>query len=105
MSHTTAPSRQHETVTHARGQELTVTEDGRVLNDPTHITPVGHGNSPAAWAMVLIVLAGCVAGMIGLLAENMVIIIVAAALAVVGVIVGFIMSKAGKGASADGAHH
>ena len=33
------------TATHRRGGELTLTDDGRVLNDPTHAEPIGHGLS------------------------------------------------------------
>ncbi len=73
-------------------------DDDLVLNDPTHAEPLGHGNSPAAWTLVLLVLLGSVLAAIGMLAELGVLIIAGAVAAVAGVVAGFVMAKAGKGA-------
>lgn len=96
-SHTT-----DSTATHRRGGELTVTEDGRVLNDPTHAEPIGHGNSPAAWALVLLVIVGCVLIMFGMLAEVQIMWIIGLVAIAAGLVAGFVMKKAGKGVQSTG---
>jgi CHASE2 domain-containing sensor protein len=80
----------------AHGQ-VTVTEDGRVLNDPTHAQLPGHGNTPGAWAMCALVVVGFVAGAIGLFTGTMIIVWIAVAIAVVGVVVGVVAGRAGAG--------
>ncbi|QCU78149.1 DUF3040 domain-containing protein [Citricoccus sp. SGAir0253] len=77
-------------------------DDDLVLNDPTHAEPLGHGNSPAAWTLVLLVLLGAVLVMIGMLAGLVVVTIAGIVSAVAGVVAGFIMGKAGLGAKAHG---
>ncbi|MFC7402473.1 HGxxPAAW family protein [Citricoccus sp. GCM10030269] len=72
-------------------------DDDLVLNDPTHAEPLGHGNSPAAWTLVLLVIAGFVLVMIGLLADLFFLDIAGIVVAVAGLIAGFIMKKAGFG--------
>jgi hypothetical protein len=57
-----------------------------------------HGNTPAAWTAVLIILAGFVVGGIGLVVSNWPTFWVGVALAPIGVIVGMIMAKMGLGA-------
>ena len=73
MSHTANTAHTEPTTRRAarRGavEDVVVTEDGLVLNDPTHLELPGHGNSPGAWAMVALVLVGFVAGCVGLLAD------------------------------------
>lgn len=85
------------TATHRRGGELTVTDDGRVLNDPTHAEPIGHGNSVASWALVLLVIVGAIIVMFGMLSETFIVSMVGVGVAVVGLIAGFVLKKAGKG--------
>ena len=58
-----------------------------------------HGNTPAAWTAVIVVLAGFVVGGIGLMIGSMTMFWVGVALAPVGVVIGSIMSKMGHGAS------
>ena len=62
MSHTANTAHTEPTTRRAarRGavEDVVVTEDGLVLNDPTHLELPGHGNSPGAWAMVALVLVG-----------------------------------------------
>ncbi|GAA4778397.1 HGxxPAAW family protein [Citricoccus nitrophenolicus] len=72
-------------------------EDELVLNDPTHAEPLGHGNSPAAWTLVLLILAGTLLVGVGMLADLFVLIIAGVVVAAAGLIAGFIMGKAGKG--------
>jgi hypothetical protein len=58
-----------------------------------------HGNTPAAWTAVTLVLLGFVVGGIGLMMESWPVFWVGVAFAPLGVIVGAIMSKMGHGAS------
>jgi hypothetical protein len=72
-------------------------DDDLVLNDPTHAAPLGHGNSPAAWTLVLLVLLGAVLVSIGMLADLTFFTIAGIVAAVAGVVAGFVMGKAGMG--------
>ena len=103
MSHTeatvnhTAQAGAHaagHTTGHTASREVVVTEDGRVLNDPTHAKVPGHGNSPAAWAMAGLVVLGFLAGCIGLLNDALVFVWIGVAVMVVGVLVGIVGGKA-----------
>ena len=101
MSHTANTAHTEPTTRRAarRGavEDVVVTEDGLVLNDPTHLELPGHGNSPGAWAMVALVLVGFVAGCVGLLADWSVVVWIGVALMAVGVVVGIVAGKAGAG--------
>jgi hypothetical protein len=57
-----------------------------------------HGNTPAAWTGVMIILVGFVVGGIGLVADNMTVFWVGVALVPAGAIVGKVMQKMGMGA-------
>lgn len=57
-----------------------------------------HGNTPAAWTGVTIILLGFVVGGIGLVIDNMVVFWVGVALAPIGAIVGKVMQLMGMGA-------
>lgn len=57
-----------------------------------------HGNTPAAWTGVMIILVGFVVGGIGLVVGSMTLFWVGVALLPAGVIVGKIMQKMGLGA-------
>ncbi|GAA2042684.1 hypothetical protein GCM10009720_24190 [Yaniella flava] len=81
--------------------EMEVDEYGRILNDPTHNESPSHGNSPAAWALVLFVLVGLMVAAIGSLAALWIVMWVGVAIAVVGLPVGFFMRLAGKGSNGD----
>ncbi|MCV7526694.1 hypothetical protein M3D91_003925 [Micrococcus luteus] len=106
MSHTANTAHTEPTTRRAarRGavEDVVVTEDGRVLNDPTHLELPGHGNSPGAWAMVALVLVGFVAGCVGLLADWSVVVWIGVALMAVGVVVGIVAGKAGAGRGQHG---
>lgn len=81
--------------------EMEVDEYGRILNDPTHNESPSHGNSPAAWALVLFVLVGLMVAAIGSLAALWIVMWVGVAIAVIGLPVGFFMRLAGKGSNGD----
>ena len=57
-----------------------------------------HGNTPAAWTGVVIILLGFVVGGLGLVVDNMTVFWVGVVLVPVGVIAGGVMAKAGLGA-------
>ncbi len=57
----------------------------------------GHGNTPAAWTGVAIVLLGFVVGGLGLVLENMPMFFAGVALGPIGGIVGYVMGKMGMG--------
>ncbi len=57
-----------------------------------------HGNTPAAWTGVMIILLGFVIGGIGLVIENMLLFWIGVVMFPVGGIVGKIMQKMGFGA-------
>lgn len=90
MSH---PANAAQTANH----QVTVTEDGRVLNDPTHSQMPGHGNSTGSWAMCALVVVGFVAGTIGLFVDSMLTVWISLAIILVGVVVGVVAGRAGSG--------
>lgn len=105
MSHTA--NTEHTTRRAARNgavEDVVVTEDGRVLNDPTHLELPDHGNTPGGWAMVALVLVGFVAGCIGLLADWMIVVWIGVALVAVGVLVGIVAGRGGSARSGHRAH-
>jgi hypothetical protein len=60
-------------------------------------TEPGHGNSPAAWTAVAIMLIAFVIGTLAFWFELVWLVWVAAALVLVGLLVGYIMKRAGYG--------
>jgi len=58
-----------------------------------------HGNTPAAWAGVLVILVGFVVGGIGLIIDSWPVFWVGVALGIIGPIVGKIMQKLGMGSA------
>ena len=59
----------------------------------------GHGHSPAAWTAVVIMLVAVAIGTFFFFLDNAVMVWVSAGLLVVGLLVGWIMAKAGYGAN------
>jgi hypothetical protein len=57
-----------------------------------------HGNTPAAWTGVVIILVGFVLGGIGLIVDNWVIFWIGVILWPIGGIVGMVLQKLGMGA-------
>ena len=64
-----------------------------------HIGDPGHGHSPAAWTAVVIMLLAVTLGTLFYWFDMPVLVWASAALLVVGLIVGWIMAKAGYGAN------
>ena len=57
-----------------------------------------HGNTPAAWTAVTLMLIGFVVGGIGLVVGSMLLFWVGVALQPVGLVAGMVMAKMGMGA-------
>jgi len=62
-----------------------------------HSQELGHGNSPAAWTCVIVMLVGALVCSIAFVIANTPIFIAGAAVMVLGLILGFVMRKAGYG--------
>lgn len=58
-----------------------------------------HGNTPAAWTAVTLLLLGFLVGGIGLMAGSMTVFWIGVAFAPIGVVAGLVMSRMGYGAS------
>ncbi|WP_424448713.1 DUF6704 family protein [Microbacterium arborescens] len=67
----------------------------------SNIGDPGHGHSPAAWTAVVIMLVAFALGTLFYWLDMPVLVWVSAGLVVVGLIVGWAMSKAGYGAYGD----
>lgn len=61
------------------------------------VSEPGHGNSPAAWAAVIIMLVGFTAGTFAFWFDQPILVVASAGLVLVGLIVGWILAKAGYG--------
>ncbi|MDJ0320274.1 HGxxPAAW family protein [Pseudarthrobacter sp. PS3-L1] len=62
-----------------------------------HSQELGHGNSPAAWTCVIVMLVGALICSIAFVIANTPIFIGGAVVMVIGLILGFVMRKAGYG--------
>ena len=62
-----------------------------------HSEPTGHGNSPAAWTTVFVMLFGALIMSIAFVIANTPVFIAGAAVMVIGLLIGFAMRKAGYG--------
>ncbi|HET9500647.1 MAG TPA: HGxxPAAW family protein [Marmoricola sp.] len=58
-----------------------------------------HGNTPAAWSAVTLVLLSFVVGGIGLMVGSMTVFWIGVALTPIGLVAGLVMSRMGYGAS------
>lgn len=72
-------------------------QSGKTSHGVDHSVELGHGNSPAAWTCVFIMLAGALVSSIAFVIANTPIFIAGIAVMVIGLIVGFILRKAGYG--------
>ncbi|HSN37726.1 MAG TPA: HGxxPAAW family protein [Arthrobacter sp.] len=70
---------------------------GYSYNDIDHREPTGHGNSPAAWTTVFVMLVGALIMSIAYVIANTPIFIAGAAVLLLGLVIGFIMRKVGYG--------
>ena len=57
----------------------------------------GHGDSPAAWTAVIVMLIGIAAGAVFFFLPNATMVWVCAGIVLLGLVLGFILSKAGYG--------
>lgn len=57
----------------------------------------GHGDSPAAWTAVVVMLLGIAAGAVFFFLHNVTMVIVCGGVVVVGLLLGLILSRAGYG--------
>ncbi|MGD9606619.1 MAG: DUF6704 family protein [Leucobacter sp.] len=57
----------------------------------------GHGDSPAAWTAVIVMLIGIAAGAVFFFLHNATMVWVCAGVVLLGLVLGFILSKAGYG--------
>lgn len=62
-----------------------------------HSQELGHGNSPAAWTCVIVMLVGALIASIAFVIASTPIFIVGGAIMVLGLILGYVMRKAGYG--------
>ncbi|WP_024367454.1 HGxxPAAW family protein [Arthrobacter sp. TB 26] len=70
---------------------------GYSYDDVDHSEPTGHGNSPAAWTTVLVMLVGALIMSIAFVIANITIFIAGGVVMAIGLIIGFAMRKAGYG--------
>lgn len=70
---------------------------GYSYDDVDHSEPTGHGNSPAAWTTVLVMLVGALIMSIAFVIANPTIFIAGGVVMAIGLIIGFAMRKAGYG--------
>ncbi|WP_160666302.1 HGxxPAAW family protein [Pseudarthrobacter sp. ATCC 49987] len=70
---------------------------GYSYDDVDHSEPTGHGNSPAAWTTVLVMLVGALIMSIAFVIANTTIFIAGGVVMAIGLIIGFAMRKAGYG--------
>jgi hypothetical protein len=62
-----------------------------------HSVELGHGNSPAAWTCVVVMLVGALIASIAFVIASLEIFVAGAVVMVLGLIIGFAMRKAGYG--------
>ena len=62
-----------------------------------HSIDLGHGNSPAAWTCVIVMLIGALIAAIAFVIASTPIFVAGAAVMVLGLLAGYIMRKAGYG--------
>ncbi|MET1021626.1 MAG: HGxxPAAW family protein [Arthrobacter sp.] len=70
---------------------------GYSYDDIDHREPTGHGNSPAAWTTVLVMLVGALIMAIAFVLANTQVFIAGGVVMAVGLLIGFGMRKAGYG--------
>lgn len=68
-----------------------------IQNGVDHSEAPGHGNSPAAWTCVIVMLVGALIASIAFVIANTPIFIAGAVVMVIGLLAGWIMRKAGYG--------
>ena len=79
----------------------TVTEQETAQSASMHDEVIGHGNSPAAWTCVLVMTVGCLVSAIGFMMASHLVFWGGMGVVAIGLIVGWIMKKAGYGVDGD----
>lgn len=75
----------------------TSNQSAKTVHGVDHSVEIGHGNSPAAWTCVFIMLAGGLISSIAFVIASTPIFVAGIVVMFVGLIVGYIMRKAGYG--------
>ncbi|MBD7993945.1 hypothetical protein H9639_01350 [Arthrobacter sp. Sa2CUA1] len=83
--------------TNAIDQHETKPENEAEAHASIHDETIGHGNTPAAWTCVLIMIVGALVSSIGFVLASWVVFGGGLGLMAVGLIVGWVMRKAGYG--------
>jgi NAD/NADP transhydrogenase beta subunit len=81
----------------ASASASTSATESAVHHGVDHSQDLGHGNSPAAWTCVIVMLVGALIAAIAFVIANTPIFIAGAAVMVLGLILGYVMRKAGYG--------
>ncbi len=66
-----------------------------------HYDHIGHGSTPAAWALSLTIILGSVIAGVGFIIPNWTVVIIGSALVPVGIILGIVLKKMGYGVEMD----
>lgn len=83
--------------TNALDQQDTKPENDSEAHASIHDETIGHGNTPAAWTCVLIMMAGALVSSIGFILASWLIFGIGLGVMVLGLVVGGVMKKAGYG--------
>ena len=67
------------------------------MSQNIHAEPVGHGNSPAAWTLVFIMMIGAGISSVAFCLANAMLFWIGIAVMGLGLVVGIVMKKAGYG--------
>lgn len=66
-----------------------------------HYDHIGHGSTPAAWTLSLVIVLGSLVAGIGVIIPSLTVALIGAALMPVGIILGIVMKKMGLGVEMD----
>jgi len=77
--------------------KTTVSASKAPVTAASHSDAIGHGNSPAAWTCVIVMLIGALIASIAFVIANTPIFVAGAAVMVIGLLAGWAMRKAGYG--------
>ncbi|KAD3633054.1 HGxxPAAW family protein [Arthrobacter yangruifuii] len=72
-------------------------ENGTASHASIHDETIGHGNTPAAWTCVLIMIVGAAVSSVAFIMASFIGFFAGIAVMLIGLVVGFIMRKAGYG--------
>lgn len=69
---------------------------------PPHPAPMNHGNTRAAWTLVVLVLVGAVVAALGVAFATVWLFVVGAAVIVAGIVAGWVLQRLGHGQTQPG---